>query len=240
MTMLMAMGMAAGLAWDAPPPSPDRVPARTTICTALAEALSMDVADPCGADTRPWDDVPSLTGSGRMLALQDGGSPTPEASTTPRFGAKGSTRWTIKGQYGLQVSDTGNSEASIGLGMQWFIVDDFAFAPEVNLWGFFQEGEDAVGGSLDLMFQWHVLKGETWTIFGDFGCGLLGTNHSVPSDGSQFNFTPQAGVGATFDIGSDRRWVLGVKWHHISNASLYANNPGRDSVVIYTGLNLPF
>jgi hypothetical protein len=62
----------------------------------------------------------------------------------------------------------------------------------------------------------------------------------VPFDGSQFNFTPQAGLGATMDIGQNRRWLIGVRWFHISNASLYANNPGRNNIMVYTGLSLPF
>ena len=215
-------------------------PAAPTISVALSDALAIDAGSSTTGEYTldrgvPWADLPSLNGSSRALSLQDD---TPEAAVA--FGAKGSTRWTVKGLFGVQVTDSRNTEASLGLGIQWFIVEDFAFAPEINFWGFFQEGEDAVGGSLDLLFQWHVLKGEGWTVYGDFGCGILGTNKNVPINGSQFNFTPQAGLGATFDVGSDRRWIVGVRWHHISNASLYADNPGRDSIVIYTGLNLPF
>jgi hypothetical protein len=70
---------------------------------------------------------------------------------------------------------------------------------------------------------------------------MLSTNNPVPSGGSQFNFTPQAGIGVTIDVGErDARLVLGLKWHHISNASLYRDNPGRDSVEIYAGLTFPF
>ena len=76
------------------------------------------------------------------------------------------------------------------------------------------------------MFEWHFLSRDTWSLYVDFGCGMLGTTEPVPFDGSQFNFTPQAGLGATMDIGQNRRWLIGVRWFHISNASLYANNPG--------------
>ena len=172
----------------------------------------------------------------------------PDADTTPddtppevaKFGAEGSMRWTVLGGFGAQVVEPRNKEAFLGLGLQYYIVDGFAFAPQVKMWGFFQSGEDAVGGSLDILFQWHIIRKETWSFFGDFGCGMLGTSENVPIGGSQFNFTPQAGVGFTFDIGNDRRAVVGVKWHHISNASLYRDNPGRDSILVYGGLNLPF
>jgi hypothetical protein len=186
----------------------------------------------------PWGDTPSLDLSRRSLMLQDE-TATP-SDTSSVFGAEGSMRWSITGRWGVDASDTSNNEYGLGLGLQLFIVDDFAFAPEINLWGFSQEGENAFGGSLDFMFQWHMVKGESWSLFGDFGCGVMGTTNNVPSDGSQFNFTPQAGLGVTFDIGQDRRWIVGVRWHHISNASLYQNNPGRDSVLVYTGISLPF
>jgi hypothetical protein len=146
----------------------------------------------------------------------------------------------VLGGFGAQVVEPRNKEAFLGLGLQYYIVDGFAFAPQIKMWGFFQSGEDAVGGSLDILFQWHIIRQETWSFFGDFGCGMLGTSENVPIGGSQFNFTPQAGVGFTFDVGNDRRAVVGVKWHHISNASLYRNNPGRDSILVYGGLNLPF
>ncbi|MEE2908507.1 MAG: acyloxyacyl hydrolase [Planctomycetota bacterium] len=161
------------------------------------------------------------------------------SSEVPIFGAEGSMRWTIHGGYGIDVHGT-NQEVQGGVGLQYFIVDGFAFAPEVNLWGFFQTGDDAFGGSLDLMFEWHFIRQPTWSLYGDFGIGLLGTTANVPYNGSEFNFTPQAGVGVTFDIGNNNRWYAGVRWHHISNASLYEDNPGRDSILIYTGINFPF
>lgn len=185
----------------------------------------------------PWADIPALDLSCRTLRLQDD---TEDTTSVAAFGAEGSTRWTITGGWGIDTGNTSTLEYGLGVGVQWFLVDDFAFAPEFKLWGFSQEGPNAVGIAVDFMFQWHFLKGESWTLYGDFGCGLLGANHNVPSDGSQFNFTPQAGLGVTFDIGQDRRWIMGVRWHHISNASLYQDNPGRDSVLVYTGLSLPF
>jgi len=72
------------------------------------------------------------------------------------------------------------------------------------------------------------------------GAGLLRTSNNVPTGGSKFNFTPQAGLGMSFDIGNNNRWLLGVKWHHISNANTYDMNPGRDSIMIWTGISFPF
>ena len=181
--------------------------------------------------------------SGEMAQVDQastaGSSLTSGDSAVPEFGAEGSTGWTIHGGWGLDVKGS-NQEIQGGVGIQYFLVDGFAFAPELNLWGFFQTGSNAFGASLDLMFEWHFVRRSSWSIYGDFGIGLLGSSSNVPDDGSEFNFTPQAGLGVTWDIGNDNRWYAGVRWHHISNASLYENNPGRDSILVYTGINFPF
>ena len=198
----------------------------------IAPAVFQDALDNSG----PGDDMPLSTpdqSSSSGDTISDGNA------VVPVFGAEGSMRWTIHGGWGIDVHGS-NQEIQGGVGMQYFIVDGFAFAPEVNLWGFFQTGPDAFGGSLDLMFEWHFIRQTTWSLYGDFGIGLLGTTANVPYNGSEFNFTPQAGLGVTFDIGNNNRWYAGVRWHHISNASLYEDNPGRDSILLYTGINFPF
>ena len=164
----------------------------------------------------------------------------PAASSVPAFGSEGSMRWGVIGGWGVDVKGSSNNELGIGVTWEYFMVDGFAFAPELKLWGFFQEGGDAFGVGLDLLFQWHFIQRDTWSIYADGGVGLLGTTKNVPINGSEFNFTPQAGIGATFDVGNNNRWIVGVRWHHISNAGLYTDNPGRDSIYVYTGINLPF
>lgn len=170
--------------------------------------------------------------------FQDSSSSQTTAKST--FGAEGTQRWALLGGWGIDVKHNSNNEVTFGAKWEYFIVDGFAFAPELKLWGFFQDGGDAFGGGLDLLFEWHFLRYDTWSIYGDAGVGLLGTTRNVPINGSEFNFTPQAGFGVTWDIGNDNRWFIGVRWHHISNAGLYSDNPGRDSVLVYTGLSMPF
>ena len=69
---------------------------------------------------------------------------------------------------------------------------------------------------------------------------MLYANEKVPGNGTEFNFTPQAGLGVTYDIGNEVRLIGGVKWHHISNADLDEDNPGRDSIMAYAGVSFPF
>ncbi len=74
----------------------------------------------------------------------------------------------------------------------------------------------------------------------------MGTTSDVPEKGASFNFTPQAGVGATFALKSggnapqdNRRLLVGLNWHHISHADLFNANPGRDSIMGYIGVDFP-
>lgn len=163
-----------------------------------------------------------------------------DSTSVAKFGSEGSMRWGLLGGWGIDVKHSSNNEMALGVKWEYFIVDGFAFAPELKLWGFFQDGGDAFGGSLDLLFAWHFIQRDTWSLFADGGVGLLGTTKNVPIDGSEFNFTPQVGGGITFDIGNNNRWVIGARWHHISNAGLYSDNPGRDNIYVYTGINFPF
>jgi len=172
--------------------------------------------------------------------FQDTSADTTGSTAVATFGEEGSMRWGLVGGWGIDVKSSSNNEVALGATWEYFIVDGFAFAPELKLWGFFQDGGDAFGASLDLLFAWHFIREDTWSLFVDGGVGMLGSTKNVPIDGSEFNFTPQVGGGVTFDIGDNNRWVVGFRWHHISNAGLYSDNPGRDSVYIYTGINFPF
>ncbi|MCH2137627.1 MAG: acyloxyacyl hydrolase [Phycisphaerales bacterium] len=222
--------------------------AAATFCLqpTLSDGLMLDLAHIHDSTPVATDQVDPAWTALSDLALRscfqgEGDLANGETQSPPAFGTEGSRRLTIKGQYGLEFRDQRDQEASLGAGLVYFMVDDFAFAPELNAWGFWQDGDDAWGVSLDVLFQWHFHTAQTWSVFTDFGCGMLATTSAVPSGGSSFNFTPQAGLGVTFDVGEqDTRAVVGVKWHHISNASLYRDNPGRDSVVVYAALSMPW
>ncbi len=216
-------------------PVPDQALAHHLRCTISASGATASEEGPlegplADLTCAPW----------RTNWQSDGATELEEGAPNDAFGAQGTLRWMITGGIGAQVTEVRNKEAFLGLGLEYFLVEGFSFAPEVRLWGFFQTGEDAMGGSLDLLFRWHLVRRDHWSFFTDFGCGMLGSNHDVPIDGSRFNFTPQAGFGFTFDVGEGRRAIIGARWHHISNASLFRTNPGRDNVVVWGGLSLPF
>lgn len=74
--------------------------------------------------------------------------------------------------------------------------------------------------------------------------GLLIFNKKIPDDrsllrpnqvGRQFNFTLAGGGGVEFLTDDARSYIIGFKFHHISNASTGNINPGFDQNLFYFG-----
>jgi hypothetical protein len=158
-----------------------------------------------------------------------------------RFGELNALRFNVLAGGASNFSDT--SFAQAGVGMSWFALKWFSVELELLGMGAFQdEGEDAFGGDLNVMFRWHFWRNapESITIFGEAGVGFALFSEEVPPGGSNFNFAPQVGVGASFDVGDDTRLLVGVRWLHLSNARTTDTNEGIDSMLIYAGLSWGF
>ncbi len=197
-------------------------------------------------DFQPIDIVASTTLSMDLsydrLAVDEPNQKQPSKTLTlaSTWGKKDTWRWNIQGGYAKDVKESDNTLSVLGVEFDYFIDDnlsiDFGFlGMNVD-----QQGPNTRGFNFTLQFRWHFIAEDTWSMFLEGGAGLLRTGDQVPSGGSKFNFTPQAGVGFSFDVGNNNRWLLGVKWHHISNANTYSTNPGRDSIMVWTGISLPF
>ncbi len=156
------------------------------------------------------------------------------------FGSKGTWRWQIHGAGAMDIKTSDNTFLLAGIGISYFVIDNLSFDAELNGLHVSQRGDDAFAGNFNLLIRWHFLPQETWSLYGEAGAGIFLATEDVPTHGSQFNFTPQAGIGASFDLGGDTRLMTGVRWHHISNASLYSSNPGRDSFMGYVGVSFGF
>lgn len=164
-----------------------------------------------------------------------------------RYGEAGSKAWTIGGLYANNFNEANDFNAHIA----WsnFLADDLEFAVEAAGWYFDQSGQDTGGLSGSMIFRWHALHDDdySWSVFFDAGIGLLGAFDEVPDQGTNFNFLPRLGTGATFALGDNRdgqapRLMIGARWHHISNARIQgdSDNPARDSVAGYVGIVFPF
>ncbi len=76
------------------------------------------------------------------------------------------------------------------------------------------------------------------------GAGLLIFGKKIPDDrsllrpnqvGRRLNFTPQGGGGVEFLTDDGRAYIVGFKFHHISNNSSGRINPGFDQNLFYFG-----
>jgi lipid A 3-O-deacylase len=172
----------------------------------------------------------------------------------PAFGKKDSWRWHLSVGYGREVETNWDQNVLFGGGVNYFIIDNLSLIMELNVLWFDQTSEpglppayNAWGINFNLLARWHFIAADTWSIYADGGAGVLATTEPVPGPdtrnnlgGTTFNFTPQIGFGGSFEIAENTRLLLGLRFHHISNAQSEHNNPGRNSLMFYVEASFPF
>jgi hypothetical protein len=103
-----------------------------------------------------------------------------------------------------------------------------------------QSGTVFGGGFNPLMLQYNF-AGETgqrrFFPFVQFGGGLLFSTDDIPARAAQFNFTPQAGLGIYWTGPDQPSLVMGLRYHHISNAGRVRLNPGHNAIYAYGGVS---
>lgn len=163
-----------------------------------------------------------------------------------RFGDKGWWGWSVGGGVAFS-SDSTDYNAAVTF--HHFLADTFEINFGVGGWFYDQdEGDQAVGVNPAFGFRWHFWMPKekadhSWSVYADVGIGMVFTDERVPPEGTRYNFTPRAGVGATIALGdSGTRLDVGVRWAHVSNASTSGtdDNPSRDSPMVYAGVMFPF
>ena len=164
------------------------------------------------------------------------------AKPSSDYGAKGQKYWYLQGAGATTLDLKAAFPRRFGLagvGLSKFVFEAHSINLELNTIYFNQPSDDALGLNLALLMRWHLVRQSNWTAFVDGGAGVMGTTSNVPSRGANFNFTPQAGAGFSLKLNEQKRLMLGLRWHHISHAYLFGDNPGRDSIMGYVGLQLP-
>jgi hypothetical protein len=162
------------------------------------------------------------------------------ASRHDPFGTAGSVRLNFQGGYARDVKHSRNRFGLLGAGVSYFIIENLSFDVELNGMYVDQRGRNSWAANVNFLFRWHFLSHETWSLYVDGGAGIFAGTHRVPRDGTSFNFTPQIGMGVSFEIAPDLRLMTGLRWFHISNANTSSNNPGRDHIHGYVSISLPF
>lgn len=216
------------------------------VLTIGAGSAWADADDDSGADAGSFAAM-VLGAQPEASADSDGEVAEFGTSTGSAFGEPGSWRWALYGGYADDI-DRDGAHGNVHWAAEYFAVEDFSVSFELGGLVFDDDstanGDTAYGANFNILLRWYFHTEDTWALYVDGGAGLLGVSEEVPANGSNFNFTPQAGVGAMFDVGDDgARLMVGARWHHFSNARSYdgqANNPGRDSVMGYVGVSFPW
>ena len=180
-------------------------------------------------------------------AREDAAALVPAQVIDAIYGDARSTWWSVQSGVAFTSNNTGVNGR---LSLHHFVADDFEVNGSLGGWGHFQDGDDEASIAFDLGFRWHFINegrshadGLGMTVYADTGIGMLYATGEVPSGGTRYNFTPRAGLGATWPIGDGpARLDAGVRWQHLSNASTAGSddNPSRDAAMVYLGVILPF
>jgi lipid A 3-O-deacylase len=227
---LLNLGLKCGGAAQ-PPPHISDLRSATPPSDSLADASSETLLD---VSTDIPAELPEMPLKAQVESSEDISSdPIP-------FGRRGMRRWYVHGGGATTLdNDPTRRLGFAGAGISHFFINGHSINLELNGMAFDQSGDNAVGLNLAALLRWHFVRQQNWSLYIDGGAGILGTTNPVPSDGTRFNFTPQVGGGVTIRLDDRKRLMLGLRWHHISNADLYENNPGRDSILGYVGVSFP-
>ncbi|CAG1011060.1 lipid A 3-O-deacylase [Phycisphaerales bacterium] len=160
----------------------------------------------------------------------------------PQWGREGT--WWLSVGAGVSNDFADATDANFNGAATYFLTEDIEFTGELGLWAYGQPGDDAIGLNPNVIIRWHFINRQTWSLYTDVGIGLVFTTNGVPEGGNSVNFTPRAGLGATFRLSEETgvRLQVGLRWAHISNARIEGDddNGVRDAVMGYAGLVFPF
>jgi hypothetical protein len=144
----------------------------------------------------------------------------------PELFPRGTREIEFTGQYIREVSDDHEDQfagGSVGLGYYFF--DRIGGVVEVPFYDIDQRhGAAAVASGITLLARIHLLEIDRFSLFGDIGAGALLGDNRIPAHGTNFNFTPQAGLGFTYRIAHRVDLIFGSRYFHLSNAGI----DGRD------------
>lgn len=127
----------------------------------------------------------------------------------------------------------------LDVGVHWFVADGVSVGAFAEGLVVDAENDDSWGFGLGLLARWHFVREEKYSIFVEGGAGFAGFSDEVPSGGTDYDFTPRAAFGMTYELGDGARLIGKVGWFHISNGQTGPNNPGLDSMSVAVGLSFP-
>jgi len=93
------------------------------------------------------------------------------------------------------------------------------------------------GGFSPLQLRYNFTTPKPVAPFVEIGGAVLGSREQVPEGTSRFNFLTNGGLGLQFLRDGHPAAQVGLRYQHISNASIAQHNPGINSLYFFTGLS---
>jgi hypothetical protein len=122
-------------------------------------------------------------------------------------------------------------------GLNYYFADNWAFGFEGTGLYAAQPDHDSTAGGANIILRTHLINEGNFSFFGDFAAGVLEANHTLPPQGTDFNFTIQTGVGSIYQF--DPHWglICGLRYMHLSNARQEgpSRNPSLNGIQGYVG-----
>ena len=143
--------------------------------------------------------------------------------------------------YGSYVGSFTGERARIGggtIGAGYYFLDNVGLNLELSGFHNSQHGPDANITDLEVLLRNHVFHSGRFSLFLDVGLGISYADNKTPYYGTYLNYTPQAGVGATFQLWDNVHLLGGARWWHLSNAATEGpdRNPSINGTQAYLGL----
>ena len=119
------------------------------------------------------------------------------------------------------------------VGFSYYFLDRLAFSADIPIYYIDQRAApDAFASGLEAFFRWHFAEFDKWSLYADLGAGVLIGDNRFPPGGTNCNFDPQTGLGATYQLTQNLFLNAGARLFHISNAGL--DNSDRNPALEYS------
>lgn len=105
-----------------------------------------------------------------------------------------------------------------------------------------QPDGDVYAGEFQLGARYYITewnKPLPMALYAEVLGGVTLGRHSIPEDGSAFNFTQDTGVGIEAKLTDNISWVTGYRFKHLSNGNFFNDdNPSQNDHQVYTGISI--
>lgn len=148
----------------------------------------------------------------------------------------------IKGETIWHDGEGRAENASVTLGYNYFLKDRGALMVALSPYKLYNQIDgDRYAGEFQMGFRYYFwefdLADRPVGLYAELLGGLFYAAHSIPEDGSNFNFTQDTGVGFEWQLADNVSWVTGYRFKHLSNGNFSNDsNPAQNDHQVYTGI----